>query len=483
MQLYSERFDQNPYLKYIGHLAFLLMTIFAGIFYLERMIFVDPSFITFTLLDEGDYAVQVYRFGVVLTQSIPLIFHYAGASLKTILFAYSLTFPLLYWLIYTILVHLLKAERAAMVLLLIFTLMAYNSFYWIIAEYHQGMAILMLLWAWLQYSFAKERYSWGAWIGQALLLIVVLFFHPLIVFPTLFALGFLWFGLEDKKQLKFWTLVILTIIVFVIKNIYFSNPYDSNKISSAFKGFINFINGQEWRYLKKFILDCLYDYSLFAIGSLAIFIYYIKQRYFGRLIWFVGLLLGYVLMIIFSVGNDAHKIYVDGMLFASGFFVALPLMYELLPALTKIRKLAPTLVLAVVLMIRLPIIFLQHQPMTERLNWVATLVDTMRQHPESNRFFIEQENLPMEKLFFEWGLFYETLLYSSLESPDSACVAIAIPVHAVNKEQAQGIIQGNVMDVIYCPWWGMPIDRPIFQRYFRLGKKPYRMLTKEDLPK
>ena len=476
MQIYSERFEQNPAIKYFGHLAFLLMTIFAAVFYLERMIFVDPSFITFTLLDEGDYAVQVYRFGVVLTQSVPLLFHHCGASLKTILLAYSLTFPLLYWLIYTILVHLLRAERAGMALLLIFSLMACNSFYWIIAEYHQGMAFLVLFWVWMHRSFARENYGWLEWVGQALLLIVILFFHPVILFPTLFAMGFLFFDLKDKKQVKFWALVAFTLVVFAVKNVYFSNPYDSGKIAGAIKSLISFISGQDWRYLKQFLKDCTYDYLFFVLGFLAMLVFYIKQRKFGKMLWMVALVSSYVAIIIFSIGQDAQKIYVDGMLFAAGFMVALPLLYDLLPVLGTTRKLAPALILGLLLAIRLPIIIVAHQPMTERLHWIADLVDTMRAHPESNRFFIHKEDLPMDKLFFEWGLCYETLLYSSLESPDSACVAIAIPVHAVSVEQAAQIVEQNVSNVIYCPWWGMPYDKPSFRRYFNMGEKPYRML-------
>ena len=486
MNLVSEKFEHR-YLKYAGHLAFALMTVFAGVFYLQRMLFVDPAFISYSILEKGGYAIQVYRFGVVITQTVPLLAHKLGASLDTILFLYSLCFPIFYWIIYSFLVHGLKAERTGFVLLLIFTLMANNSFFWVVAEYHQGMAMLVLFWAWVRFSFLLKNNAPGFKVvtSQILFAGFILFYHPLIIFPLLYTLIFVYLDLSNKKNIKFWTLLISCIVIFILKTIFFPNPYDDNKLNEAYNGVFNFFVNGNWGYFLKFIKFCFSEYIFFTTSCILIFSFYMVQRKFKRLTIIFSLITVYISLICLTYPVETPKVYMDGVFFALGFMVAIPLIYDILPfADNYYYKKITVLFLLILLSVRLPIIIMHHQPYTKRLEWIADLVAVLQKHQESDRFFINRDKIPMDKLIYDWGIFYETLLYSSLKNPEKARVATAIPNPAIlSWNHANKIINEKIPKWIHSPWGSVSIYQAYYKRYSKLGKHTYKRLPDDEIPK
>jgi hypothetical protein len=57
----------KKHLLILGTITYAIMTIMAVILFEERIAFLDGAFILFSILSEGELAIQVYRFGAAVT--------------------------------------------------------------------------------------------------------------------------------------------------------------------------------------------------------------------------------------------------------------------------------------------------------------------------------------------------------------------------------------------------------------------------------
>src|SRR5207249_4936463 len=93
------------------------------------------------------FDIELNRWGSVLSQALPLIFLKAGCSLQTFLRTYSVSFILIYYIIFLLITLVLKNERAGIALMLTLCLAFRHAFYYSTAELYQGMAWCVLIWA------------------------------------------------------------------------------------------------------------------------------------------------------------------------------------------------------------------------------------------------------------------------------------------------------------------------------------------------
>src|SRR5689334_21683384 len=87
-------------LQSIGLLFFGTLFTLAFVFYKERMLSYDPAFFSFKIIFERDFDVELGRWGSVVSQVLPLWFLQLGCSLETFLRVYSVSFILIYYLIF-----------------------------------------------------------------------------------------------------------------------------------------------------------------------------------------------------------------------------------------------------------------------------------------------------------------------------------------------------------------------------------------------
>src|ERR1044071_9848746 len=86
----------------LGTLAVLLLA--AGLFWKERMLLCDAPHIAFRILNEGKLQIHQHRYGAFVTQSFPLIASKLPLPLSIVLFLYSISFNLFYFLVGALLV-------------------------------------------------------------------------------------------------------------------------------------------------------------------------------------------------------------------------------------------------------------------------------------------------------------------------------------------------------------------------------------------
>lgn len=446
----------------LGLFALLLLSI---LFWRERVIYTDMAFHSFVMSVTKSFAIQNNRFGAALTQMFPLTAMYLELPLAAVLKWYSAGFYVLYIAYFLIIVFVLRQQEIAIVMVLYLTLLCSNSFFWAQSEYPQGMAFMCVF---LALTASTNHTSRLRLTKLSLVLIggtVTVFFHPLIVIPLTFGIVFLM--LQKKVSIQTGAVVLIYVLVLVWAKSKFikPNPYETSKMD-ALDNFVKLFPDYLHTQSNLFFLQQLFsDYALYAILFLGVVYYLTKRRQWFKLSFVIGATILYLLLINVTYPDLYGGIYLQNMHLTLGFFVALPVVYDLLPQFTSRVQ---WLLLLFVFTGRIFFIFNSHTPYTNRIEQLSTLIEKAR-NTNNNRHMIDAKHVPRAEPDDFWALSYETLLLSSLDGPMHAQT---IEVEEVVEQYPQLL---KYDDVFINRWWGW--DTRLFpQRYFKLSKSRYMKL-------
>ena len=138
--------------KYIilGHIYFAILIVFSIIFYLERTLYVDSAYQIYQLINTGNFHINDNRFSMFLSELLPLSFIHLDLGLRKVILSYSLSFVLLFYAFYILVVHLLKNYKAGILITLIIIGIR-HTFFHTISETFQVLTFATFFFAWLYY--------------------------------------------------------------------------------------------------------------------------------------------------------------------------------------------------------------------------------------------------------------------------------------------------------------------------------------------
>lgn len=394
--------------------------------------FIDSSFMLFLILKNGTLAIQNFRFGAAFPQIIALISSKVGVSLKAILLLYSISFVVFSLGIYSAVKYLIKNEKIALSILLFNVLMISATFYWMHSEQIQGTAWLLLFFA-LQFNNPlKNKYPEINAALSYLLLFIVAFVHPIMIFQFSFIAIFLfiskieYLGQPSKKELISSSLFFG--IVFIIKLVFFKNYYDAGAISNV-KNFIDlFPNYFTIQSNKNFLKYVISDYYLVIILLFVNSIIYFKNRNWRKLLLLDFFFIAYLLMVNVSYKNGADKFYIESHYLSLSLFVIISFVFDVFP-LIEMRK--GILILLALIIIRLTHIYISHIPVTKRLNWERQYLAKTANLPQK-KIVTGNEYVPIDTLLMTWSTPYEFWLLSTLEQNSTRSIVILENVDALD---------------------------------------------------
>lgn len=463
----------NTFIKISGFITFFCLFVFALLFYKERTITFDMSFQEIYLLITHKLVLNL-KVGAAIPQMVPLLLQHLKFSLKTILLVYSASYIVFYFLFFLTIAFVLRQNAVALVFLLSTLLLVNDTFYWIQSELPQGLAWLLLYYAYIEKKGCGEISRKP--LLHFLLILFIQSFHPLLFFPILYVLLF-----SVYKQYKFdlsryvWP-VGISITGFAIR-IWISrfDQYESSKLN------LTDMMRQLWPSLHQFIRNIEKDISSNAIYvfvallfTSAVVIYFWKRQKPGPIIamvlagifliayltakklamllpsvamelhfagsdyliyWlvlgvtlvFLGLkkrfvplallvlfTFGYFLMICIE-GHSADKFYLENMMLPAGIFVLLPFVWLLVNIPFRYRGLFIPLLLGIIVT-RLVFVFNSHSLYTSRLDWYQQRFIEMDK-TGNQRLMLTDKNISMDTLVMTWASGYESLILSSIDGP------------------------------------------------------------------
>ena len=120
--------------------------------------------------------------------------------------------------------------------------------------------------------------------------------------------------------------------------------------------------------------------------------------------------------------NGDNQFYLENLYLPLAMFVAVPLVFEVLPGLLPERQMF--MALTIITGLQIFHIYQSHRPWTERLHWEQEFLQKTAGLPHRKLLLTDQQ-VPMDKLILSWGTAYEFLMLSALQHPDSArCILV-----------------------------------------------------------
>ncbi len=448
---------------YLGYAGLFGLLILSAFFYQERILFVDTAYQTFLMVKDGYFQVMVNRFGAVLVQWLPLIGIKMEWPLRWVIFLYSLSFPLLFLFWYHLTVKWLKQPAIGLCIVLLFTLMVRDAFYWVPSELQQGLAFLLFWTAFVVQFFPFSR--WWQWLIAFIGVICIAYYHPLTVIPFFFLWIFFWLSRPSFRRPVYYGLAGFMVVMQLFKQKFSSNWYDNAKYAEFFNNLEHFFP-HYWNIPSNlYFLQAGFQqwYGLWLVLIVVLIFYLVKKDW-----WKIGLIVsfftGYVLLVNLMDPHWPYLFYAEVNYLPLSIMVCIPLLVDVLPSLK--HKTLPLALLSVFIAIRLITIGAHHKEYSSRLEWLDTQLQAGMPH---KKLWTEKEKAPNDLLKIDWGTPYETLVMSSLKSKDAGQTLYLLPTSADS-----GIVN---TDSLFLGLRHFPIDA-VESNYFSLDKSFYKKLVK-----
>jgi hypothetical protein len=347
-----------------------------------------------------------------------------------------------------------------------------HAFYYSTAELYQGLALCVLVWA---IAFPENPYNSVkkkniAYFFAAVLIFVISYYHQLTLFPLIFM--FLYEMVSGRKfndrHLIF--LFAFTILWFFIRVEFLTtSDYEKGKIPTLHvfaEQFKNIRVLPSYIYFKTYTKGFLIPLVTLNIISLLFLLFRRKWLSLLLIILFNG---GFILLNIITYFHGESPLMYENYYTVLGLFCAIPLS-ELLFNIE--RKALFWLITTLILLINLEGIYSAHYPFTQKVEYLERITDYGRKMPEK-KYIIDSKNFPWQYGWVSWALPFETLLASSIESPDSSVsVCMANPV-----TQYDSI--ANWKDIFLGPAWAITWfwTPNLDHHYYALPSGGYKKLT------
>lgn len=444
-----------------GHAVFAVLTAWALYCWQARTLILDAAFQSFQFIAEGRPVVMVERFGAALMQVLPLVFVKADAPLSMVLQAWSAAFVLYHWGLFAVAFHGLKDNKTAIAIAWFALLFTGDCFYWIQNELLPGISLLLLAVGYLREYSVKKPWQW---VILAALMFTLVYIHPLMIFP----LGYV--ALRNDARLNTRAMIGaagFAALAFAAKYLLQTpNFYDRGMTGQYIREFHfslrAFLQSQS---LRDFTAHLSQNFLLLLPLLLLISWFYARRRRYLLLTWLWMAVTGYSFILMQRFLQDDRWYIQESHYQALALFVLVPLVWDLLPEV-RWKPWLTGLVMLLTLW-RLGSVFILHGQYAERLQYVRALM----YGGKHTLNVIDEAKLDRKKLLMTWGLPYETLQISALESPDSIRI-IAVTDNADTFSKA--ISRDSMTTFLMFP---RKAFRDLPQQYYRInpgeGWKPY----------
>ena len=451
------------------HSFFVVLIILAYYFNLERTIPFDGAFYSFKIIAYENFNIENNRWGACYNQILPLIGIKLGLALPKILKLYSLSFVLCNYLFFLVIYYGYKQIYTAVGLVLVQVVAYRYNFYYQVSEIHAIIGPVFLLVA----TLLSEKFTEQSRIKGSLLIFALIFWlmniHLLSIIIVAFVCAFVF--LHKRTLFKNYQIILAIIcgiiyFVFKLKTIP-TDSYQSQKLISM--GNIN--------YVLTHINNC-YGFSHFKItwGEQYIFptillgfiaVYYLIFKYWLKFLLIIVSVFGFWVLLMAATINIDSPIVYENYYALFGYFIAIPFSIDILSKL-RFRWFLPAFTTVVIISIFK--IINCGWFMNGQIDYFKRTTNNLRPFKES-KFVIWDQNLDWEKIWVPWDFPFQSLLISSLASPDSAMSFVAVNDYSL---YAPRIYEDSLtfVGIPWDPYWFSA--KGLHKDYFHLKTSYYK---------
>ena len=479
--MHPERSNNSRNAYRIALFAVLILLIGSLVCYRQRMLFIDPAWIVYSIINTKSFCIVEHRYGAIATQIVPVIGVYFNWSLRAILVLYSASFYIFYTAVMLIVGRYCRQYAFGTLLALYLVLMVSDNYFWPNNEVHQGVAWAFLALGIFFTNQTRQRPDILGYILFPVLSFLAIFSHFIVIVPF----SFLWIYCllnekvyRDSRQ-KIAQIIagsLCIIILFLIKYELGRNGwYDGGKLNAvktlnARAVLQSFTNGHS----KMISILLLKNYWMLIPIFLAGQIMLLKERKFLQALLTIGYVVGFYSLICMTY-PEAFRIellyYIESEWMAFAIIVATPFVFQVIPAM---RGAVAVGVMAFIFLVRLAYIGYSYRDFDSRFAMLDNLTQTLHQSG-IRKAVITMENPPRDQVFFmDWGTPVESMMLSDLRGyAQPITFKIVSPDFVLPQHSA----------LLFLNCFGTDTIRKINMQYFPLDTtSPYKTLRWNDLP-
>lgn len=455
-------------IKYVGMLFFLYMLIFAIFFANERIIHSDAAFYLFKLINFEHFNIEHGRYSAFISQLFILPFIKFGLSLKGLIFIYSVSFVVLFYLVFLLLNHAFKNEATALTLLMVLVVGLAHPMYRPVSESTQGIVYSLILAGILwhpEFSQVKNKDRRLRFIFSILIILLCFFSHPITLFPLVFLIGFY---LLDKKEFRSflpWSLLLIILILYGVKSVLGGGSgYEEEKLSQLAEikqNLLNFTEIYSTQYVRKRVTTT-YFIPLALLFLLNLF--YLMEKKWLKLLLVDGFCIGFFIIhnLIFLQGSDIE---LEKNFMVANFFIFFAFAKDLYP--WSRGHILKALFLMVILGWSVKIVLEPKQMYFDRIEYYENL-NTYLQQQKGSKFYTSEDQINESKILYMWGVGFESLIMSSLDGPQYSKTLYPFK----NTSDLPEYIEDPdlYLCVFFWPQWNI---HELNEKYFKLPQQKY----------
>jgi len=431
-----------------GLIFFFLYAALSLLYYQERTLFLDNSFQVFHMIVEDKIEIMAGRWPASLIRCLPYLGIKAGLPLQLILQLFSFSYLLFHFIVFGVLRWVMDEKSMSNFYALWLLLMSGHAFFWNNSELIQACSVLFVFMA------LVKKANVGVTRKFALfgLLILLLFYHPLVIVPVCSVLLF-WILQNPKRFKEYLSYLLVAVLLHGCKTMLFPNWYDTGKNEAfaahlvsygstiiASEGFLNNV--------QSFLLGWN---SIISILCIAGMYFFFKEK---KWLCFIALPLGilfYIVLIAFADPKQTFMFYSEVNFIPLIAIVLLGCM-QLSHKILSSRILCTGLLLFFVFRLTYTGSFY-----TQRIDYWKNEIASAKEKEIRG-----EEQMDMSQLVMSWASPYESLVLSALDKNTEDKTILVHPDRSKFKDK-------NSADIFLTHFKPYTLDE-VNARYFKLDR-------------
>lgn len=460
-------------LEIFGHLVFFTLIIFSIVFYQHRILNYDTSYQLTKIINNEFFNVEAARFSTIITQIIPLIGIYLGLGLQWILILFSVSFVLVYYLVYLIVVYRLKKVELGILIPIVLIWNVKDNFFYTVTETHQALVYAVLLHAWLNKDFKMKIYK--DYLISFFIISLCFFSHPVSFFLMFFSILYTLIDKKDGLKAPYLILILfiftISFLRFLIGKLYPNiNPYETSLFNNV---------DQVTSVLKTFFSNYTFNFLKNRLGSLYLFlmltfcivlIYLALKNEISKLILVLTYCISFIFLtvVIYYKGDADVQMEKDYMPLTYFIFIPFLKIYEESQNKTHFDGLKLFYLFAGFCWYFYGIYQVYSTHYQLKYLYLESLVSYGKKNKQSSNKFIVNKSNTVDAQFVYWPLATETLLLSALTNKENTVTFFYCDFHDVNLFNKDSTLFYNAS--FWEPWLIKNLNKNYFHLYGKYQK-------------
>ncbi len=448
-----------------SYLIIAIYFVLSVIFAFERILNIDCTFFFFNIVNYKTFFIPEYRFGIFLSQIPLIIAAKIGLSLTSLIYIYSISFPIFYLFVIWLCHSILKVKQAALLASLSLIIGVAYSFYHPVTETYHALIFTSLFLGVILSEEVKKLNNFSALSIIISIEILALISHPIAVFTCSFVIVYIFFNKEInyKKGILLLLFPIFSIAIrFLLVD---EKSYDGKQYDSLFanlQSVQNFFTLYPVRYLYDRMFGLYLAPLIIIIYSVFIFVY--NKKYL--LLSFMLLAsLTYIVIAILTFANGDGDVMMEKTFMPFLFMYTIPFVDLFFKSNRKV-KIFNTMIIIFIVLLSFAGIIKTSGIHTNRLDKLTeTLAKTS--YPKTIYNYSDlDKNLTR---FNNWGTGIETLILAKCKLNKTATL------YLVDDKLKFEYPKNDSSLFLSITWWSHWNKNILDSNYFKVAELPYKI--------